>query len=76
MQTDKPKAKYRLGTCCLTCWNNISAKAEDFETYTLDVNYFDKESGTYKEAKSMSMRQLLQLRIIIEKALMDSVGNK
>lgn len=68
-----PINKFRIGTVALSQWKNKSKDDKEFSTYSLDVSYFDDSSGQYKEAKAFSKNQLLNIKLCIEKALLNDV---
>jgi len=57
-------------------WVNKSKEGNDFNTYTLDVSYFDDSTGQFKPASAFSKNQLVNLKICIEKALLNDVKSE
>ena len=70
-----PVDKFRIGTVCLSKWENESDD-ETFNTFSVKFSYFDKKAKEFVDTSSISVNQLMNLKVCIDNALGELVVRK
>tara|TARA_B100001964_G_C13791827_1_gene404827 strand:+ start:32 stop:310 length:279 start_codon:yes stop_codon:yes gene_type:complete len=70
---NRPTDKFRIGTVAVSKWLNKSKEGNEFNTFTIDISYFDDKTGQYKPASAFSKNQLVNLKLCVDKALISEV---
>lgn len=66
----QPTRKYRSGGITLTVWKN-EGKDGEYETFSLDRNYKDKDDK-WQKTNSYRLQDLLRVSQVMQKAFEDS----
>jgi len=75
-KTNKPVQKFRIGTCCVSKWVNPTEQGKKWTKYSIEVNYYDRESNNFKPTTSLSLVNLLAIRECINKAIEGELNDK
>lgn len=70
-----PETAFRLGNVNATVWNSTSAKNDNREFRTVQVEQRYKDGDDWKSSNRFTLDQLLRLRVCIDKAI-DHISQK
>lgn len=65
MEKAKPVEKYSKGNLTIAKWLNKFPDGTPYESYTIAKSYKDKKTGEWKESKSFSSTEIIELKNLI-----------
>jgi len=73
-KADGPNKSYRLGNINLAEWHKMNSEGVEFENFTINRNYTDKDN-VWHNTQSLGFNDLLKLRNLLDVVILEKTTN-